>query len=120
MTDLDNPIMQQLERYLDLTVFREGIVAGNIANLDTPGYRTRDMDFRSAFAAAVEGDGSGYSTPEAEEVPGLIQRPDGNNVSLERESMLLAETQLQFHAGEELLRSHFQRLLFAINEGKSS
>ena len=118
MTDLEHPTLLRLERYLDLTVFRQGIVAGNIANVDTPGYRTRDIDFRSALAQALGG--SGPLAPEVREVPGLIQRPDGNNVSLERESMLLAETQLQFRTGEQLLRSQFQRLLFAINEGKSS
>ena len=117
MTDLDHPTLRRLERYLDLTAFRQEVVAGNIANVDTPGYRTRDIDFRSALTQAL--DGSGPLAPEVREVPGLIERPDGNNVSLERESML-AETQLQFRTGEQLLRSQFQRLLFAINEGGSS
>jgi len=47
-----------------------------------------------------------------------MERPDGNNVSVERESLLLAQTQLQFRTGVELLRSEFRRLQMAINEGK--
>ena len=109
--------MQLLERYLDATASRQRVVATNIANLDTPGYHTQDVDFRSALSAAMDGDKVGL---EPREVMGLVQRPDGNNVSMERESMLLAETQLQFRAGVQLLRSQFQRLRMAISEGKSS
>jgi flagellar basal-body rod protein FlgB len=47
-----------------------------------------------------------------------MERPDGNNVSLERESLLLAQTQLQFRAGVRLLRAEFRLLLTAINEGR--
>jgi len=56
----------------------------------------------------------------AHRVPGLLQRPDGNDVSLDRESMLLAETQMQFRIGIQFLRTEFHRLLHAINEGKDS
>jgi flagellar basal-body rod protein FlgB len=51
-------------------------------------------------------------------VPGLIARPDGNDVSVDRETLLLAETQLQFRMGIQLLRSEYRRTLLAINEGK--
>jgi flagellar basal-body rod protein FlgB len=46
-----------------------------------------------------------------------MQRPDGNNVSLDRESLLLAQTQLQFRLGVELLRQEFQEITTAIKEG---
>ena len=51
---------------------------------------------------------------------GLSERPDGNNVSLERESLLLAETQLRFNLGIQLLRNEFHNLSTAINEGATS
>jgi flagellar basal-body rod protein FlgB len=53
-----------------------------------------------------------------QEVKGLIERPDGNNVSLERETMALAQVQLQYHAGVELLRNEIHMVQSAINEGK--
>ncbi len=58
--------------------------------------------------------------PAMRPVSGLLERPDGNNVNLDRESMLLAETQIQFRIGVQLIRSEFKRLLTAINEGRSS
>jgi len=53
-------------------------------------------------------------------VEGLIERPDGNNVSLDREGLLLAQTQLQYKAAIELIRAEFRRMLGAINDGKES
>jgi len=57
-------------------------------------------------------------SPHVQEVKGLIERPDGNNVSLERETMALAQVQLQYHAGVELLRNEIRMVQTAINEGK--
>jgi flagellar basal-body rod protein FlgB len=51
-------------------------------------------------------------------VRGLIARPDGNNVSVDRESMLLAEVQLQFKAATAIIRSEFSGLSTAIREGQ--
>jgi flagellar basal-body rod protein FlgB len=107
----------RLERFLDLLVFRHGLVAGNIANIDTPGYRTRDIDFRGELRRALATE-PGTTTPWVREAPGLIERPDGNNVSIDRETLLLADTQLQFQIGVQLLRAEFRRLMTAINEGR--
>jgi flagellar basal-body rod protein FlgB len=53
-------------------------------------------------------------------VQGLLERPDGNNVSLDRETLLLARTQLGFNTAVQLLRAEFRRLSQAINEGSNS
>jgi flagellar basal-body rod protein FlgB len=50
-------------------------------------------------------------------VEGLPERPDGNNVNVDRESMLLAQTQLQYQMGVQLIKSEFHRLLTAIKDG---
>ncbi len=44
-----------LERYLDLLSARQKLVASNIANADTPGYQTQDIDFQFEFASLVKG-----------------------------------------------------------------
>lgn len=116
MKMMDSPAGNVLERFLDLCAFRHGLIASNMANIDTPGYRTRDVSFADEMRRVL--DGLYQSEPAVHEVPGLIQRPDGNNVSLEREGLNLAETQLQFRTAVELLRSEFRRLQTAINEGK--
>jgi flagellar basal-body rod protein FlgB len=52
-------------------------------------------------------------------VPGLIERPDGNNVSIDREGLLMAQNQLLFQTEIQLLHSEFNRLQLAINGGSS-
>ena len=106
-----------LERYLSLTSQRHTTVVTNMANIDTPGYRTRDVDFRSELQRVTNGTQSTLQST-AREVRGLIERPDGNNVNLDREGMALAETQMQYRTAVQLIRSEFHRLLTAINEGK--
>jgi len=105
-----------LERYLDLSSERHQLVTTNMANIDTPGYRTRDIDFRQELQRAITS-GEPSPTPILRQVSGLVERPDGNNVSLERESLLLSEAQLQFRMGVQLIRREFSRLLTAINGG---
>jgi flagellar basal-body rod protein FlgB len=116
---VDTAQIGALTKLLDTLSARHQVVTTNIANLDTPGYRTKDVNFRSVLEHAQE---EGFlhvdSRPQVVEVDGLMERPDGNNVSLERESLLLAQTQLQFSAGVQLLRSEFRRLSTAINEGR--
>jgi len=116
MNDISNPMVQMLEKFLTLASQRHTLITSNIANLDTPGYRTRDFDFRGELKHAISTD---YQTinPVAQSVPGLLERPDGNNVNMDRESMLLAETQLQFNIGVQLIRNQFQQIMTAINEG---
>jgi len=109
--------MDQLSQYLDLAAFRQKLIASNLANVDTPGYRTRDINFGGEMQRALEQAGSTTPNPRVFQVSGLIERPDGNNVSMEREGLLLASTQLQFRLGVELLRQEFQKISSAVKEG---
>jgi flagellar basal-body rod protein FlgB len=104
----------QLERYMDLLSVRQKLVATNIANVDTPGYHTRDLDFQGEFQSA-----SGF-TPEVVQVAGLPVKNDGNNVNLDRESRLLAENALRFQLASSLMRAQIHTLQSAINGGGQS
>lgn len=117
MSWFNSPQTSLLERYMDLTAMRQALITSNIANVDTPGYRTRDIDFSGELQRAIQSDESNSTEPVVREVQGLIARPDGNNVSIDRESMLLSEVQLQFSAAEQLIKSEFKKLNLAINEG---
>ena len=116
MTDITTPTMALLERFLDVASERHKLIVSNMANVDTPGYHTKDLDFRSELMRAVS-TGEQNMLPVARSVPGLLERPDGNNVSLDREGLLLAETQMQYGLGIQLLQHQFHNLLSAINEG---
>jgi flagellar basal-body rod protein FlgB len=118
-------ITEALSRFLDVDVARYKLVSTNLANVDTPGYRTRDLDFRAELERASEESFAADSgllqtaafTPVARLVRGLVERPDGNNVSVERESLLLAETQMKFNVGIQLLKEQFHTISLAINSG---
>jgi flagellar basal-body rod protein FlgB len=104
----------QLERYMDLLSARQKLVASNIANVDTPGYRTQDIDFQSEFLNAAGG------PPRTVGVPDLPVRNDGNDVDLDRESRLLAENGLRFQLASNLIRSQIRITRSAIQGGQGS
>jgi flagellar basal-body rod protein FlgB len=103
----------QLERYMDLLSARQKLVATNIANADTPGYQTQDIDFQSEFLNVTGG------APRAVGVPELQMKNDGNNVSLDREARLLSENALRFQVASQLMKSQIRGVRSAISEGKS-
>ena len=117
---IDDPSIAMLARFLDLSVRRSELVMSNMANIDTPGYRTRDINFQHELERAESQFEYATFAPAVRQVQGLIERPDGNNVSLERESLLLAQTQLGFNAGVQLLRDRFKIISSAIHEGSTS
>lgn len=94
---------------------RQKLVASNIANADTPGYKTQDLNFQSSFQAALDGD-----APTAQQVTGLQTKNDGNNVDLDREARLLAENAMRFNVASNLMHSQIQQVKDAIQGGKSA
>ena len=113
----DLPIAQMAEKMMDLASFRQSLIANNMANVDTPEFKTKDIDFRAELRRAAMSDAPS-AKPAVKEPAGLLQRPDGNNVSLEREGLNMAETQLQFAMGAQLVKREYRKLLSAINEGR--
>jgi len=99
---------------MNLLSFRQKLVASNIANADTPGYRTRDIDFQAELQNAAGGD------PRVTGVDGLAIKNDGNDVSLDREARLLAENALRFQMASNLMRSQIRLVHAAISEGQNS
>lgn len=111
-----NPIAGRLEHYMDLLSARQRLVAGNIANADTPGYKTRDLDFHFEFMSAARSAAS--APPHIVEVAGLRVKQDGNNVSVDREARLLAENAIRFTLASNLLRADIRQVRSAIQEGR--
>jgi flagellar basal-body rod protein FlgB len=109
-----NSITDQLERYMDLLSTRQKLVASNIANADTPGYKDKDIDFQFEFQSMTQN-----GSPNVVETPGLVVRNDGNNVSMDREARLLAENALRFNLASALMKTQLKLMTDAIQEGKS-
>ena len=108
-----DPVASRLEHYMDLLSKRQKLVASNIANSDTPGYQTKDIDFLFEYTSLVEG-----ADPHVIDVPGLKVKNDGNNVSVDREARLLAENALRFNLASNLLRGKIRAIRSAISESK--
>jgi len=108
-------VTNQIERYMDLLSTRQKLVASNIANADTPGYSTKDIDFQFEFMSLAHGE-----KPNVIDAPGLVVKNDGNNVSLDREARLLSENALRFNLASSLMKTQLKLISSAIQEGKSS
>src|SRR5580692_2571157 len=104
-----------VERYMDLLSARQKLGASNIANADTPGYKTKDIDFQQEFMSMVNG-----QPPQTIEADGLAIKPDGNNVSVDRESRMLAENAMRFNVASVLLRGQINSVKEAIAGGSGS
>jgi flagellar basal-body rod protein FlgB len=108
---LDN-VGAGIEQFMNLVSARQKVVAANIANADTPGYQTKDIDFNNELQSQMSG-----SKPNVMEVSGLKNKNDGNNVDIDREARLLAENALRFSVAENLAHSELSTIRTAIEEG---
>src|SRR5947209_1452698 len=95
-----------LSNYLNAASAREQLIASNIANANTPGFKTTDIDFSQALKNAMQGVENGANQPTA--VGELPERPDGNNVSLERETLAMAETEARFRMAAQVVRAQLR------------
>ncbi len=118
--------VEQLSRGLSLASMRHGVLAQNIANVDTPGYRARDLVFDDTLKALAAPSG-GQLSPQG---PGAVvagrtarvvattdatARPDGNTVHLDHQMARIAENTLYQHTLVQLLAGQFNALKQAIS-----
>jgi len=132
---LNDDTMQGMGNYLGRLSQRQQVVASNLANIDTPGYRTQEVSFHATMQELLTDSPApmrttrpehqamttvlfGASAPPVFEVNGLTQRPDGNNVDLDREMLKLGETSFGYSMIVQLLRVKFRTLASSINEGR--
>ena len=94
---------------LELRSQRMGVLASNIANAATPGFKARDIDFAAALDARLEQARGGLaaSAPDAHMVYKMPVMPslDGNTVELGREQVAFAENALAYSATLSFVQS---------------
>jgi flagellar basal-body rod protein FlgB len=105
----------ELGNFLSYLTRRQEVIASNIANADTPGYKTRDVRAPSAFSDVFQ-----EASSPVEEAADLPIRNDGNNVSMDREARLLTENTMRFNLAAQLIRGQIRDLKSAIEEGRSA
>ncbi len=112
---------QLLGKYMDLLALQQRVTATNIANADTPGYRTRRLDFQWEFQQAIERPDAEPVKPLAIPIHGGFEvKNDGNDVSLDRELRLLAEAGIRYSLAAQFVRSGIRSIRNAIHEGRGT
>jgi flagellar basal-body rod protein FlgB len=128
----DSGVINALRRQMTVSVAKQVAAAGNLANVDTPGYKAKDATAtfgdtltaklkpatNSTFATgrtAASGSDTVINMTEAE---GLETRRDGNNVQLDRELLNMSKAAGDFAAAQTALAAKFRLVRYAINEGR--
>jgi len=95
-----------LTKVLDVTVLRHEVLSQNVANVNTPGYRTLDVSFDATLRNHMEQHGEAgvlQLQPQVAEDPLAPARLDGNTVDIDREMMLLSKNTLLNNAYLQIL-----------------
>ena len=103
---------------------RHEILATNIANIETPGYRARDFEFSDALEAAFDGretagaERAGAFAARVVDKPSNLTRPDGNTVDLDLEMARLADNRSTYTTMAEILARRLSELRRAIEQAR--
>lgn len=125
MNWIDSVTTSLLNKDLDGLWTRQQAVSDNIANFETPGYKTKTVSFEDQLRAQIE-DGStaggrmrGIESvqPETAVAEDEMFRADGNGVDLEQQNIEMARTQLNYYYSLTELSDAFSRLKTAIGGG---
>lgn len=119
-------ITNLLQSFLDVQTRRAQVVAGNIANVDTPNYVAKDLDFENFLREAVKESERPFASQnfQALNQPTLVDQEitvmglDGNTVDMGGEMAKMAQTGTNFNFGAKMIQSRFRLLRMAIREGR--
>ena len=113
------PGLDRLAQHLGYHVERQGVIAGNLANLDTPGFRARDLSFDEVLTTARETNESTMTFERnVETADDEVPDEDGNTVALESQIARMDETNIRFRAVAEVLSRRIGMLRYAANDGR--
>lgn len=115
-------LVDLIGKALSVRAFYHKLVSGNIANSQTPGYKAKNIDFRTELdkratsTGRASQDNKDYKVME-NEAEGFVKL-DGNTVELETETVRLTENQLMYQALVQLASKRFSMMKYVIGEGK--
>ncbi len=127
-----DPTIGALNTSMNLRLMNQNLISSNIANADTPGYKSKAMDFEGALRAALDTETQALETSDKEHInrkatdpvypqiyedPNGVESLDGNTVDRSQEMAKMAENQLLYDASAEMLKRKLGMLKYAIGEG---
>ena len=108
-----------ITRLLAASAQRADVIAGNIANSNTPGYTRRSLQFENLLGEAMErGRGVSKVTPQVVEDTRTPARGDGNNVHPELEMTAHSTNKLLYDIYVSVLQAHFRMLEASVTSGR--
>jgi flagellar basal-body rod protein FlgB len=124
-----------LERAMDLRGARQRVIASNIANEETPGYRAKELQFKDALSQASKGatmvhvrsthpghiaigGGNAQARGRVTEVPAADLPLDANSVSLDTEMAKLSDNAMHYNTVAAVTSMRLRQLLSAIRDAK--
>ena len=126
----DATIIAALRRQMTVVAARQVVAASNLANVNTPGYRAKEVSFGAALdqhlSAASEMKatnvrhlaGTATHDPDVRESADLSSRRDGNNVLIDRELLTMTRAAGDFSAAQTALAAKFRLVRYALSESK--
>lgn len=120
-------VINKLSTDLDIQAKRSELIASNIANLDTPGYKARDLNFKEQLFGEIGrlnmkqthpkhmADSSSTSSIAEVVEDANAGRPDGNNVNVDDEMLKLTENNIQYNVVVQLISKSLTQIRNAID-----
>jgi flagellar basal-body rod protein FlgB len=112
--------LDRFAKHIGYQSHRQEMIAANLANLDTPGYRSRDLVFHERLSSSLEEARLGHTISHGEEeVVRDDETPDedGNSVALEQQMSRSAANSIRYGALTEMLTRKLALLRYAVNDG---
>ncbi|MEW6426999.1 MAG: flagellar basal body rod protein FlgB [Thermodesulfobacteriota bacterium] len=121
---LVGPAVELPKRALDLRTERQGLIQSNIANMNTPGYLTRELPFKQVLRAMMEG-APQLSTTDPRHIPldpastaaQAVFRSERRPVDLDEQMLDLAENGLMYQITTRIVGKRLEGIKYAIDEG---
>ncbi len=125
----DASIMAALGRQMTRAVQRETLAAGNLANIDTPGYRAKEVSFEEALSSdrlTMSATDAKHLSMTSNPIGGGVVKEsadmsaqrNGNNVQLDRQLLEMNRAMGDFSAAQTVLAAKFRLVRYAINDGR--
>lgn len=125
---------QMLEKAMSTATLKQRVISSNISNVDTPNYKSKQVDFESFLTNAMNTQTISSHRSNAMHLPfsteatqfnpkvtvnsDTLLKPNGNNVDMDYEMSELAKNQLWFNALTERVNGNFNTLRTVINDGR--
>ncbi|HLP47863.1 MAG TPA: flagellar basal body rod protein FlgB [Candidatus Deferrimicrobium sp.] len=123
-------LVDKLSAELDIKILQNKLIASNVANVDTPGYKAKDLKFanvlqdemgnmhlKKTHPSHMESSTTGIKNNEIVEDPNP-GRPDGNNVNIDDELLKLSKNNIQYSVAVQLLAKYLGQIRESILQAR--